>query len=275
MTDKKHPKSKTPAPTDTESVTNEPRALEVPEFIYDKRTGNMTLTTPSGEQAVLRTTVIEDEDEKHVIEPLTVEEFARALNQLKKLGLVWTADNPPIVRAKDKKSQASFGKEEFFLLQQEFPNLPREVGIVVFFAMMGTSALGTLVGGEKVLRKKADLAKEFIITNKFRSEFFFKHAIKVPYLAELDWEVVFKLSEQGVSGCPSVSYGIVSLLLREPSSFGIASERKALTVAINEELVDKFIASFQELRKKLQQAQTLTDPIGHQQKQEANKTNEL
>lgn len=235
----------------------------------------MTLTTPSGERAVLRTTVIEDEDEQQIVEPLTIEEFARALTQLQRLGLIWTADNPPIIRAKDKRSEASFGKEEFFLLQQEFPTLPREVGAVVIFALMGTSATAELVGGEKALKKKAELVDEFVITNKFRSEFFFKHAIKVPYLSDLDWEVVFKMSEQGVSGCPRVSYGIVSLLLREPSFFGIASEPKVLTAAVSVELLDKFIKSFGELRKELQRAEKIGDEMEDNAKQKATKTNVL
>lgn len=245
---------------------NEQEALQVPEFIINKKTGEMTIIDPSGKKIAMKATIIEeddedDDDEQIPVEPLTVVEFKDALGQLESLGLTWSADSPPAVIPKDSESENSLGKEAFFLLQQEYPQLPREVSLTVTYVLTGNESFAEYVGGIDRLRKKAEIVKQSIITTDYRSEFFFKHSIKVPYLSDIDWEVVLKFSERSVAGCPAVSYGLLSLLLREPSTFGKTPHRRIVTVAVDEATIDRYITMFENIKESLQASRQITDNL--------------
>lgn len=235
------------------------------EIVFNKRTGEMSLTSPKGEKILIKTSVVEEEDNEFQPEPLGVAEFNFALTRLDELGFTWSADNPPMIRAKTGVEEAVFGSDEFFHLQDQFPSLPREIGIVVSFAIMGNTPLADIVGGQEVLDAKVKIVNDLFVTHAFRSEFFFKHAIKVPYLSEIDWEIVMKMHEKGVSAFPGVSYGILSLLLREPSSFGFASKREVITVAVNKSAIERFITIFEEIRDCLESSEKITDKWHKQQ----------
>ena len=58
--------------------------------------------------------------------------------------------------------------------------------------------------------KKAQIVGEILIDNDYRAEFFFKYAIKIPYLKDIDWEVVFKAYERGITKPLGVPYGVLT-----------------------------------------------------------------
>lgn len=254
-----------------QDTTQDPSALpenaqlvsQVPEFIINKKTGDMTIVDPEGNRMMMKATIIEedDDDEEEEVEPLTTEEFRDALERLEKLGLTWTADAPSFIHVKNPEDKINLASEAFQSIQENFPGLPQEVHFAVNYLLTGDSSFADACGGIEALKEKAAIAREKIITPEFRSEFFFKHSIKVPYLVDIDWEVVLKFSEKNVTKFPAVAYGLLSLVFRERFTSRAASKDRHLTVAVNEELVDNFIAIFQEIKESLHASLEITQQV--------------
>jgi hypothetical protein len=109
----------------------------------------------------------------------------------------------------------------------------------VAYIFLGGEPPESIVGDKVSLEAKAALVRARVITPEFRAEFFFKHAIKVPYLTDIDWEVVFKLFEKNVVDMPGVSYALLSLRVLDPSSvFRVQRESRIL---ILDELIDSLV----------------------------------
>src|SRR6266705_1022516 len=170
---------------------------EAYEITVKKATNEIVIKDPTSGQTVrLRGTldVADDEDEKEV-KPLPPAQFRTALQQLDTLGLTWTADSIPAIKAKGDVGDAAIAGEELAKLQREYPHLPGELSLVIAHAITGVKVPSERVGNAEDLKAKAETVRELLITPEFKSEFFFKHSIKLPYLAGMDWEVVFKLVE--------------------------------------------------------------------------------
>jgi hypothetical protein len=182
--------------------------------------------------------------------PLTVEEFKDVLEKAKSLGIVWTPEIPP--RIKFEKQESEEISQELMGLMRLFPNFPLELASVIYYVLTGNSIFNS---GSKELRdQKAEIVRELgIIDDKYRSEFFFRHATKVPYFSDVDWEVVIKEYERGVEGTPSVSYALLSLRLDTPRG-AIESTTRTITVAVNQQLTEELIATLTDVLHALQKS---------------------
>jgi len=253
-----------------QTVPLEPQGAEVPphvampEFIFDKRNNEVTLVGPNDERFTFRTTVIEEEDEEEDdagYEPLTAEEFEKALSAVDALGLAWTADRTPRVKPKTSGSEDALLSEEFESLQRQYPHLPFEVFLATSHFLTGSKTFGHIAGGEENLKKKANIAGRIIVDREYRTEFFFRSSIKVPYLRDIDWEVVSKLYERGVTGSPDITYALLALALQNPFSSGTEGKPpvRHITVAVDERLVSNLLDVLTEVKTKLVNARRQTD----------------
>jgi hypothetical protein len=188
-----------------------------------------------------------DPETRRGAEPLTLDQFRDGLERLKALGLEWTGDRAPLLKAKDEESESSFYSPEYRKIQEDYPQLPREVAAVTVYALTGSpvpDSLAPLVGSKDDLEQKAAIVNELIVDADYSADFFFKHSVKVPYFSRIDWEVVFKTYEKNVDRPLAVPYALLSLELENPDS----SEDEAVTVAVNLELLDELIESLKEVR---------------------------
>jgi hypothetical protein len=194
--------------------------------------------------------------------PLTSDEFTEAWHELRTLGITWTADIPPIPSfLKGYNRDAAFWKE-YTELQKKFPTFPRELAIAVLHGLVKPQP-GT------DLDEKVNIIRSDLLTHEYRSEFFFKYAIKVPYFEDVDWEVVIKAHERGVAAMPKIAYALLRLSFRAPdytfSMEGVDEdnyqEPEVLTVAVNEELIDKLVERLLEARKALDKTQKVAESL--------------
>lgn len=222
-------------------------------ILKDQRTGKETPI-----KAKLET---ESETEAGWLKPLTVEQFREAWERVENLGLTWTTEVPPLpVFKKGVDLAADFG-ERYKKLQKDFPTFPRELGTVILHKLMHSE-----VGGD--VDKKAEIIQE-LLTQKYRSEFFFKYAIKVPYFEDIDWEVVIKAYERACHGMPKIAYALLMLTFRNPVDTTLSVEDAAneyrepefITVAVNEDLIDNLIAKLSVIRAALAKAQGVANSL--------------
>lgn len=214
----------------------------------------------------------EPDDTASIDKPLTPEDFREALQRIDALGLAWTADRIPRVTTKESHSNEVLFSEEYEEVQTRYPNLPREVGAVVLYALTGNQPPRFLVGDPEGLPEKTAVVRDLVITANFRSQFFFLHAIKVPYFSYVDWEVVIKAFEKNVDDAPRISYALLSLYFRD-SDDGLSAGpgSRTMTVAVDTNLVDRVIDSLKEVKSALERARVLTDTINWGHVQEDNK----
>lgn len=212
--------------------------------------------------ASLPNTETEAHDEES-IRPLTPEEFRSVLERISALGLTWTADLPPRIRLQSDDKPGILISEEYGKIQREYPSFPRELGLVVFYALTGSEMAAAFSGEEKTqLESKALAVRELLVTSEYKGEFFFKYAIKMPYLVDVDWEIVIKAFERNVREMPRIPYALLSLVFRQPTDPALpvsfdAADRETLTVAVNEHLVDTLLRTLEEVKSRLQKAQKI------------------
>lgn len=233
------------------------------EVTVKKATNEIVIKDPTSGQTVrLRGTMdVADDDDEEELAPLTPAQFRTALQQLDALGLTWTADSMPAIRAKeDGRNEGMFG-EELARLQREYPHLPSELSLVIAHAITGVKVPLERVGSAEELRAKTEIVRELLITPEFKSEFFFKHTIKLPYFAGMDWEVVFKLVENNVSNIPGISYALLSLVYHYPSVVSGPRRHENITVAVNGVLVDQMIRDLNRLKRALEVGAKLTKRV--------------
>lgn len=238
------------------------------EVTINKSTKEISLKDPTtGRLITFKANVIEpeeeeneigDEDEEDVV-PLTAQDFQDALQRIDSLGLTWTADRTLEIKPKNPESEEALYSEEFREIQRKYPALPRELTAVVFHALTGREAPEVIVGDESNLREKVATVRDIIITPEFRSEFFFKHAIKVPYLESVDWEVVVKTRERNVSDIPGTAYALLLLTFHNTNpTVGRLDEHQNTTVAVDINLVNRLIRTFVEIKTALEDSQHVT-----------------
>jgi hypothetical protein len=216
------------------------------EVVFDKKAKQIIFKDPTGQTATIKALVIEEEAEEEPapedpeeVPPLTPEQFRDALQRLDDLGLTWTADRTPRVKAKTKETDLQLASEEFHKVRKEYPRLPRELSAITFHFYSGSPVPEETIGNEEVLKEKIEIAQRFFLTEEHRSEFFFKHAIKVPYFSDIDWEVVMKTAENNVNKLVGVPYALLSLRLDKSDPLGGKSQTEHITVAADINLVKK------------------------------------
>lgn len=186
------------------------------------------------------------------VQPLSPDKFRRALLEIDSLGLTWTSDLPPDLVAKSKDKSSNFSAEKLEQIEDRYPNLPNELGYVIWYALTGTKPLTDLVGTEADLQAKAEVVKELLVTPEFRDEFFFTQMVKVPSFDNVDWEVIVKTSERGVQHFPGNAYALMTLLMEGNSHYG--DKREPVTFAINEVRLERLLAALIDMRTALQRA---------------------
>jgi hypothetical protein len=242
------------------------------QLIINRSNNQLTIKDSStGREIKIKANIVDEEEEAdeseldELIKPLNAEEFQLVLQKLNELGVSWTADYPP--RIKPPKNPDKSFYEEFSKIQKEYPLFPHILGSVIFHALTGRVPSFPFVNDEE-LGKKA-LALNGFITDDFRSEFFFKYAIKVPYFENLDWEVVVKTYEKNVDHMPRIAYAILSLIFRKPVDStrpleDVTNEPNApdfFTVAVNEYLVDRLLATLTDVKNALNKAQRVANVL--------------
>jgi hypothetical protein len=189
--------------------------------------------------------------------PLTLAEFRSVFGKVKSLGLTWTADITPHLIAKEPRAEAALPSLQSTRIQEKYPTFPSELGAVVLYTLTGMT-LGSLGADKKLLEKKASVVRQSgLITESYRAEFFFKHAIKVPYFSDLDWEVVVKKYERNVLESPGISYALLSLEFERPGTEG--SEKRRAVVAVDERLTEKLIKLLAQVKEALEKSRSTHD----------------
>ena len=213
--------------------------------------------------------IVGEEEEEEAFIPMTPEEFERALSEVDALGLTWTADRSPTIKPKTAESESALISGRFEEVQDRYPHLPFEVFLATSHYLTGTEVFAQVAGGEESLKRKAEIAARLIIDHDYRTEFFFRAAIKVPYLKDVDWEVVTKLYERGVKDKVNISYGLLALSLQDPFNAGKGRPPiRHFTVAVDEKLMDHLLNVLTGLRSRLVDARKETEALNQQQSPE-------
>ena len=194
---------------------------------------------------------------------LTPDEFRAVLLEIESLGLTWSTDLPPQLLAKTQDGTGSFASGKLEDIEDRYPNLPNELGYVIWYALTGTEPITDLVGTKEDLEAKAEVVRELLITPEFRDEFFFSQMVKVAFFENLDWEVVVKTSEQGVQRFPGNAYALVTLLMEGNAHYG--DKRDTVTFAINETRVERLLGVLIDMRAALQRAREVSYHLGKQE----------
>lgn len=236
---------------------------------FNKATNEFLIKDPSGQTFALelkKAEPVQREVRKREAEverkPLNADEFRSALEEMRKLGLTWSADFPPVPIFIDDDSRSQFSREGYSRLQQEYPTLPREIGALLFHELVGANVSESIVGTEEEIKGKVAVLNEKLFSKEFRSDFFFKFATKVPYFETIDWEVVIKAYEKGVKKMPKTPYVLLNIILRNPPDVtkpiweAVEEEREPdyITVAANEHLLETLIDTLVEAHQALGQA---------------------
>lgn len=241
----------------------------VPHLIVDRFENELTLIRGSGESVSVKAHIIDhpedEEEDEESLPPMTPEDFEKALRAVDNLGLVWTADITPRVKAKTPDYEANLLSAEFEKIQDEYPRLPYEVYLAASFFLTGSVSYAKPAGGLENLKRKGEIAGDIVVTPDYRSAFFFRSAIKVPYLRDIDWEVVFKLHERGVKGIPGIAYALLALSLQDPFYLGRAGTLSHVTVAVDETLVNNLLNILTEVKSRLAIARHQAEILNKQQ----------
>lgn len=192
-------------------------------------------------------------------EPLSAEQFQYVLHAVDELGLTWTSDLPPGVKAKNRESAHALDSEQFQNIQVQFPRFPYELGHVILCVLTGRQPAPEMVGDPQEFEQKAQAVRELLISPELRSDFFFQHMLKVPYFLDLDWEVNVKMRERGVQGAPVTSYALVSLLTR--NSVHRLDKTETFAFALDEQRVGTLIDLLVEVREALIRTQSAADTL--------------
>jgi hypothetical protein len=233
------------------------------ELTVNKKTNEITFKDPSGKIFVIQPKIVEPEPkEEGKKEPLTPDEFRDVLLKLEEFGITWSTDIPPAPIIADAEKWTTSAQKEYFEIQKKYPRFPRELGSIIIYELLGHKQSVGLAGSESELEQKLEQVRP-LLTQEYRSEFFFKYAVKVPYLEQLDWEIVVKAYERGVSAMPKVAYALLQLAVRNPFDSTLSLERGAhkqrdlrfITVTVNERLIDKLMSELAVVKSQLEKAQ--------------------
>lgn len=247
------------------------------EVILNKNTNELIIKESSGRTFVIEPKLIETKKKQREsegeIKPLTPEEFKSVFEKLDALGITWTTDIPPAPTFKEDFMPSSSFVEEYPEIQKAYPRFPRELSSVILYALAGRTLPNPTVGNDEEIQQKIDSVGR-LLTQEYRSEFFFKYAIKVPSFESIDWEVVIKTFERGIiTIMPKTAYALLNLTLRHPIDTTLSIQRGAneyrapefITVAVNEKSVENLMGALIDVKDALEKAQkmagSLTDPI--------------
>lgn len=229
-----------------------------------KDSDEVILRNPEDERVVKLKTDFEDAikeilEEQEDDEPLTPEQFEDGLRRIDALGLTFTVDLYPSIVAKNESSSDLIDTNELEDIRKKYPMLPREVGFIAHSTLTGSEDALEYFGGKESFERKSQIVKEIVLTQECKSDFFFKHALKVPFFESIDWEVNFKTHEKGVKGVVYVPYALLMLTFHNPNPrIGQLDAHQNVTVAVNRDLLDKMLATLTDVRTALNESQKIT-----------------
>lgn len=251
---------------ESSSINLSEESEETLEIIINKTTKEATLRNLKDNRIIKLkasfTDAIEEkleeiEDSEEEILPLTPAEFEEGIVRLKKLGLTFSVDLFPSIISK---SEDLIDADEFEKIRNEFPALPREVGLVAHNTLTGTQRGLEMLGGLDNFEEKSRIVRKLVLTAEYEADFFFKHALKIPYFESIDWEVILKTHENGVKGVVSVPYALLMLTFHNTNpKFGDLDVHQNMTVAANRDLIDKMLATLTEVRAALEDSYKMRD----------------
>lgn len=262
--------------SDQETVLPENKGEQIIQLKINRENNELSFLNPITGRNITVKALIQEEKKQEEADvkrtPLTPEEFRAVLNSVDALGLTWSADIPPRPRFKKGVEPSQTLNPEYHKIQKKYPNFPRELAGVILVALMENKQPPDLVGNEDELKEKVAALRETLITPEYRSEFFFKHAIKVPYFEDADWEIVIKAFERAVKPMPKSAYALLSLVFRRPVDATLPIARGSneyrrpdfVTVAVNEYLLNKLITLLTEAKAALSKAQQVADLLDDQ-----------
>ena len=238
---------------------NQPDSEQFEEFVFkvNRETNEIVFKHPrTGKETTLKAKI---EDERY--NPLTPSEFSTVWQRLTELGITWTTEIPPAPQFMEGYKRDTEFWKEYAEIQHDFPNFPREVGAAVMNALLGPKP------GEKQ-DEKALIIKD-LLTHKYRSEFFFKYAVKVPYFEDIDWEVVIKAQERNVTQMPKIAYALLMLSFTDPVDVSMDLENAAneirepefMTVAVNEDAIDRLLGKLTTIKAALIKTQKVAESL--------------
>ena len=238
---------------------------ETLEITILRETNEIVLRNPKDDKVVRFKANFEDKhpesaENENPPTPLTSEEFMDGITRLTKLGFTLSPSFSPSVVRKTGGNE-SIDEVEFLKLQEDYPRLPFEAGLVIFNTLTGGDEGIESLGGTKSLEKKSQTVRDFIIDDEFKAEFFFKHALKVPLLESVDWEVVIKTHERGVKEGISFPYALMMLTLHDTNSRA-GNEHQNIAVAVNRQLIDKLLGVLTDVRAALESSSKICMEIG-------------
>jgi hypothetical protein len=252
---------------DQDEILEQINSDETLEITIRKGTNEVVIRNPKDNRIVRLRANIEDslqeqlDDDENEIQPLTPEEFEKALREVDMLGLTFTPELYPSVITKDESSSVVNG-EDLERLEEKYPDLPKEVGIVVFNTLTSSTFGLEFIGGSEYFERKSKIIKEILINNSFRDEFFFRHSLKVPYFESIDWEVILKTHERGVEGIVGVPYALLMLTFHNTNpKIGKFDIHQNVTVAVDRYLIDKLLATLSKVRASLDESEKMRDRL--------------
>ena len=256
--------------SDVEDSPELESSSETLQITVNRATNEAILQNPKDGRIIkLKADFVESLDEKLELEekgddsePLSPEDFEKGINRLMELGLTFSVDLFPIITAKNEDSAEIFSSDKFEALQKEFPGLPREVGLTAHNTITGNSHGLNILGGKESYEKKSKIVRELVINSEYKEKFFFQHALKVPYIDTIDWEIVLKMQERGVKDSLSIPYALLMFTLHNPNPrHGQLDAYQNFTAAVNLDLIDKTLATFTEIRAALTKSYKIQENI--------------
>jgi hypothetical protein len=238
---------------------------ETLEITINKATKEATLRNPKDNRVIKLKASFEDaveeiEDEDEDVQPLTPEQFEDGIKRLDALGLTFSVDLFPSLKPKDESSPDIIDAEEYQNIQDSYPILPREVGLAAHNTITGNSHGIDLLGGREFFERKSEIVERLILTDKYREDFFFQHALKVPYFESIDWEINLKTHENGVKSNVSVPYALLMLSFHNTNpKLGRLDVHQNITVAANRALIEKLLVSLTEAKLALEESEKMRE----------------
>lgn len=196
--------------------------------------------------------LVKNEQEKR---PLTGEEFSEILRRIDALGLTWTEDMPPSMRAKEAQYEEALNSPQLDEIQSKYPRFPYELGNVILHILVGNELSPDVVANEDDLAIKVETTSELVVSSEYKHEFFFQNSLKLPYLDEVDWEVSMKLLENGIDAFPFVHYAAISIDLQNPFNAELVPDR--VTFVVDEKRIQRLMSVLKDAQISLEKARQM------------------
>lgn len=193
--------------------------------------------------------------------PTTGDEFSSILREVDGLGWQWSTDDPPALIAKPSMTPDT---DALNTLSKKYPSFPRELSHIIKHALWGWSPDIDIVGPPADLPAKVASVSSMILTDEYRSQFFFEHATRLRKFYDLDWEIMVKAAERNINRVPGTVYANISLETSETQPD--FEERTAATLfAADARALKRMITLLQDALKALEKAQTMAHVMRHEE----------